>query len=184
MYEVELKVEITKEEREKLLFVLENKNFIYSGMTPLNDYYIEGQESPYGGYNIKRYRQEDGKVIYTEKTWVMVGDTPSRKEDEHEVSIEVFNKEIAKFPNLIKIHKERDWFSGIYDGLDMGIMIDSVRFDHSVSTRYFIEAEVIVSDENKVKKIRGEILKFLQDLLDKPEIKEAHSMFSMALNKK
>ena len=63
MYEVELKVEITEKEKEELIKSFKVKNYLFKGITPQDDFYIEAKESPYGGQDLKRYRKEGGKFI-------------------------------------------------------------------------------------------------------------------------
>jgi adenylate cyclase class IV len=153
-------------------------------MTPQNDYYIEAKESPYGGYNIKRYRDEGAKFIYTEKVWEKIKGQPARREEEHEVSMEEFASRVAEFPNAVKIKKDREWFAGNYKDKDISITIDSVKFDHSPEVRHFIETEIDIADKNNVAETKALIGQFLKELLGKSEIVEAPGMFSMAFNKK
>lgn len=189
MYEVEYKVELTMEERESALNSFKERNFIADGTDQQNDYYIEAKASPVykggvKGYDLKRYRDESGTIIYTEKTWEMVGDQPARMEKEHKVTSNVFETEIKKFPDAVKIRKQREWFKGIVANLPITITIDSVKFDHSPSMRYFIEAEVNTTDINKVKELKEVVIAFLKDVLHKDELVESPGMFTMAFKKR
>lgn len=184
MYEVESKVEITENERENIIEVFKEKNFPFKGTTPQNDFYVEANKSPYGGYDLKRYRDEGKKLIYTEKIWEMVDNAPVRKEIEHEVSKDEFASTIDQFPNAVKIKKQRDWFAASYQNTDVSITIDTVKFDHSPNIRYFIEAEIDVGDKKDVKKFKELIIEFLKELLKKSEIGEAPGMFTMAFERK
>ncbi len=183
MYEVELKVELTSQERSALLERFSERGFESKGVTPQNDFYIEAVPSQYKGYDLKRYRHEADKYIYTEKTWEVVEGRPIRKEEEYEVSKEHFETEIAKYPDAIAIKKDRAWFAGSYEDRDISITIDTVKFDHSPNTRYFIEAEIGVEDKEKVIETQDLIREFLEDALQKEEIVEAPGMFVMAFTK-
>ena len=44
------------EERERLIGEFKNKGFQSNGVTPQNDFYIEAKPSPFGTYDLKRYR--------------------------------------------------------------------------------------------------------------------------------
>ncbi len=183
MYEVELKVELTDREKIDLIKSFKDQGFGSKGSTPQNDYYIEAKESPFGGQDLKRYRNENGKLIYTEKIWEMEGDVKARRENEYEVSKEIFEKAIAEFPNAIKIIKDREWFDASYEGVKISVTIDSVKFDHSPSIRYFVEAEIDVKDKIEVPKTKEFIVKFLKKILNKTEMMEAPGMFTMAVKK-
>ncbi len=190
MYEVEYKVELTGGERESLINLFKERNFTTDGVDQQNDYYIEAKVSPVykgtgaTGYDLKRYRDESGKIIYTEKIWEMVGDTPARMEKEYEVTREFFEPEIKKFPDAIKIKKQREWFRGNSGDIPISITIDSIKFDHSPSVRYFIEAETNTPDIGKVKELKDIIIKFLKEILKKEDIVESPGMFTMAFKKK
>lgn len=185
-YEVEYKVELTIEEVQMLKDLFQMRNFPSKGVDQQEDYYIEAKESSvYKGYDLKRYRNESGKIIYTQKIWEMVGDTPARNESEHEVTKEEFQREIVKYPEAIKIKKQREWFLGNSNDLpEVSITIDSVKFDHSPSIRYFIEAETNTEDINKVKDLKDKVVSFLKDILNKDEIIESPGMFTMAFKKR
>jgi len=184
MYEIEYKVEITREEREKLLKLFKEKGFKLKRITPQNDFYTEAEKSSFGGYDFKRYRNEDGKFIFTEKVWEKVGGEPVRKESENELSKDEFESIISKFPKAIKIKKDREWFAGSYKGKDISVTIDTVKFDHSFGTRYFIEGEILSGDKSKVSELKGLIIEFLKESLNKKEIINAPNMFTMAFEKK
>ncbi len=184
MYEVELKVELTLKEKEDLIAEFNAKNFLFKGVTPQNDYYIEAVNSPFGGYDLKRYRNEAGKYIYTEKIWEKVDGQPARRENEHEVSKDKFESTIAQFPNAIKIIKDREWFKGDYQGKDISITIDTVKFDHSAGTRYFIEAELDVENKEDVPGAKVVVKEFLKNVLHKPDVIDSPGMFMMAFEKR
>ncbi len=184
MYEVEIKVELTAEERESLLDLFKEKGFASKGVTPQNDFYIEALESPYGGYNLKRYRDEGGELIYTEKVWEEIDGKPARKEAEREASVEEFAAQLIEFPSSLKIKKDREWFAGDHKGASISITIDSVKFDHSPAMRYFIEAEIGVKDKKDVTATKELVRNFLKGILRKAEIVESPGMFTMAFKKK
>jgi len=183
MYEVELKVELTDIERQKLLTLFKGAGFQSKGVTPQHDLYIEAKESPYGGFDLKRYRNEDGNYIYTEKVWEMIEGEPTRKEIEHAVSKEAFDAASAQFPDVLVIQKDREWFSGSYEGEEISITIDAVQFNHSAHMRYFIEAEIGIEDKHAVVKTKNLIKAFLKSILGKSEIIEAPGMFTMAFKR-
>jgi adenylate cyclase class IV len=189
-YEVEYKVELSEDEVQNLKQIFIERDFTNQGTDQQDDYYIEAEKSPMykgsgGGYNIKRYRNESGKIIYTEKVWEMVGDTSARRETERNASQDEFETEISKYPDAIKIKKQREWFAGSSSDLpSISITIDSVKFDHSPSMRYFIEAEIDTEDINQVKDLKEKIRVFLKDILGKSEILESPGMFVMAFKKR
>jgi|GEM_PF-2043155 len=188
IYEVEVKIELTKDEKEKLLDVFKEKGFKFKKTTSQKDFYLEANKSQYydqcGGYNIRRYRDEGGELIYTGKIWEMVEGHLTRLEDEYNVTKEKFDDEIKKFPNAAKIEKNRDWFDGEYEGKNISITIDTVKFSHSPDTRYFIEAEIRVEDKNKTKETKDFLISFMEELLGRDEIVEAPTMSTMILEGK
>jgi adenylate cyclase class IV len=185
MYEIEYKVELTPEERMMLIALFNERGFPSDGIDQQNDFYIEAKDSPLGiGYDLKRYRDEEHAIFYTEKTWELAGNQPARKEIEREVSRDEFEAEVAKYPDAVKIQKQREWFAGKHKDLPVSITIDSVKFDHSPSMRYFIEAETNTTDLEKVKELKQHIVDFLKDILGKEEIIESPGMFTMAFKKK
>jgi adenylate cyclase class IV len=184
MYEVEIKVELTNEEKETIINECNVRGFADKGITPQNDYYIEAKKSKYKGYDLKRYRKEAEKYIYTEKVWEVIDGEPIRKEDEHEVTEEEFDKAVKEFPNAIKIIKDRQWFAGAHQDKNISITIDSVKFDHSPHMRYFIEAEIDVPSKEDVTKTKELIREFLRDILKKSNLIEADGMFTMAFEKR
>jgi adenylate cyclase class IV len=183
-YEVEWKVELSEEQAAAYRSTLKSAGFIFDRTTPQNDFYIEAKESPYGGFDLKRYRQEDGEFIYTEKVWEMSGDTKARKEIERNVTEDEFRMETAKYPHAIKVIKDREWFTGRYEGKEMSVTIDSAKFDHSQKMRYFTEAEICVESKEDVAEAKRSIKRFLMDMLKMPQgIPEAPGMFMMAFKK-
>lgn len=180
MYEVEIKIELSESQKDTLVSTFKDRGYASKGNTPQNDYYIEAKPSPYGGLDLKRYRNEVGTFIYTEKVWELIDGKKFRKETEHTVSKEEFEKAVIDFPNAVKIIKNRAWF----DGGRMSLTIDSVKFDHSPSIRYFIEAEIGVTDKAELTKAKDEIKFFLQDILNTTALVEAPGMFTMAFEKK
>ena len=187
-YEVEVKVELTKEERENLFSLFKEKGFEFRKTTPQKDFYIEVKESPFRGqggkYDYKRYREEGDTFLYTEKMWEKNGDHLVRQEKEHEVSKENFFRELKKFSGVTKLEKSRDWFGGEYAGKAVNITIDSVKFPHSRKERYFIEAEILVENKNEVKETREFLISFLKEILEKDEIIESPGMLTMTVKKK
>lgn len=184
MYEVEFKVEITEAEKAHFIDACSSLGFSFTRSTIQNDFYIEATPSIHGGYDLRRYRDEDGVFIYTEKNWeVSVDGHLARKENEHKVSKENFDSEIAKYPGATTIHKERSWYEGVYEGREISLTLDSVKFDHSPSMRYFIEAEIGEEDIENVKATKEFLISFLKKLLNKEEIIESPGMFSMAFKK-
>lgn len=183
-YEVEIKIEITAEEREKLLAKFKERNFVSKGTTQQNDYYIHAEATPIGAYDIQRYRKDDDEYIYTEKFMEMVEGSLARRENQHSVTKEEFESKIQEFPNAVKIQKRREWFDAKNNGVDVSVIIDTVKFDHSPNVRYFIEPEMNTQDKTKVKEMREGLANFLRDLLEKSELIESPGMFHMAFEKK
>lgn len=184
MYEVEIKVELTSQEKDRLLKTFKERGFESRGTTPQIDVYVEATKLSWGGYNIKRYRKEADSYIYTEKIWEEIEGKKARKEIERNISVEEFASEIAKFPKSTTIKKDREWFRGNYKGKDMSLTLDSVKFDHSPGMRYFLEAEIGVKEKENVKKTEELIYRFLKELLGKTEITDVPGMFAMAFEKK
>lgn len=184
VYEVEMKVEITEPESRQFLNQCKDKGFQFKKSTKQHDVYIEAKPSPYGGNDLKRYRNENGTYIYTEKIWEKAEDgTLARLENEHEVTEQECVDEIAKYPEAVVISKERAWFTGSYNGEQISLTIDSVKFDHSPRMRYFVEAEIDVDDVNTVAGTKERIIDFLKVILGRSEIIESPGMFSMAFKK-
>ena len=183
MYEVESKVEITDKERNKILEIFKQSNFPSLGITPQNDFYTTAKKSSFGGYDIQRYREEGSKFIYTEKVWEKVDGQPIRRESEHELLKSEFISKVSAFPEALKITKDREWFTANHQGRDISITIDTVKFDHSPDTRYFIEAEIRVADKNEITPTKNLITSFLKEVLQKSEITEAPGMFTMAFER-
>jgi hypothetical protein len=186
MYEVEYKTEISEAERDKLIFLFELNhfgNFLKKPSVLQNDYYIEAQESPYGGFDLKRYRDEGDKYFYTEKIWEDVNGSKARKETEKEISKEELKAGIENSPVIIKLQKTRDRFVGEYRGKEIHIDMDSVKFDHCPSMRYFVEAETMTEIKENIKELKELMKNFLKESLGKDEITEAKGMFTMAFKK-
>ena len=183
MYEVEIKVELTDKERQELIDNCKERNFIFKKVTPQNDYYIEAKESSYGGFDLKRYRNEVGEFIYTEKVWELIDGQPYRRETEYVASKEEFESKITQYPHALKIVKDREWFSGLYKGIPISLTIDTVKFDHSQAMRYFTEAEIDIEEKKDVPQTKEFIKNFLKEILNKQEIIEAPGMFTMAFKK-
>ena len=183
MYEVEIKVELTEDEKGKLVDSFKERGFLSKGTTPQCDFWIEAKESEYGGYDIKRYRMEGDKYFYTEKMWELCNGNPVRKENEHEVPKEEYDSKRREFPEVLSIKKDREWFAGNYKGEDISITIDSVKFDHSPSVRYFIEAEIGITNKEDFAKTREFIEDFLKEILNRTEIVDAPGIFKMVFKK-
>ena len=184
MYEVEYKVEITKAEKNKLNELFERIGFVGKDILNQNDFYISAEPSPLGGYNTKRYRDEGFRVLYTEKIWEDNDGNKIRREVEREVPRNIFLSDIKKYPNATKIKKDRKSFLGMYEGQEIHIDMDDVKFDHSPSVRHFIEAEVLSENRDAVVSLREGMKDFLTESLGRSEIKEASGMFTMAFEKK
>jgi adenylate cyclase class IV len=184
MYEVEIKVEISNDEKEALLVQLKNKKFVAKDVTLQKDFYIEAKKSEQGGYDLKRCRQQGSEFIYTEKVWEMHGTVPARKEMERILSEAEFKDIVSKYPRAIQINKEREWFAGNYKGKEISFTVDTVKFDHSSKIRYFVEAEIPVEERERVAETKAFLEQFLKEILPRTkEIVESPGMFSMAFNK-
>ncbi len=183
MYEVEMKVEITDKELQKLIEHFKQSNIPSLGITPQNDLYTTANKSTFGGYDIQRYREEGSKFIYTEKVWEMVDGQPIRRESEQELPKSEFISKISNFPKALRISKDREWFTANHQGRNISITIDTVKFDHSSHMRYFIEAEIRVADKNEIAATKNIIKSFLMEVLQKSEVVEAPGMFTMAFEK-
>lgn len=183
MYEVEYKVEITETERQNLIEIFKKEGYLVKPIVVQNDHYVEAKESPIGGYDLKRYRDEGDKIFYTEKIWEDVGGDKVRKEIENTVDRAEFEKELPKYPNKISIQKRRQTFSGKYNGNDIHIDMDSIKFDHSPAERFFIEAEVLSDDKEGVVALRNSLADFLKKALGKQDLIQSPGMFNMAVNK-
>ena len=183
MYEVEYKTEITLEEKRKLDALFRADGFVVKESVTQNDYYIEVTDSPFGGLDLKRYRDEGKNIFYTVKTYENAGGHKARKEIEKEVSRAEFLEEIKKYPNAVKIIKDRQSYLGKYQNMKLHVDMDSVKFDHSPNMRYFIEAEVLTEDQSEVRILKDMMKEFLKTSLGKDDIIESPGMFSMAFDK-
>lgn len=183
MYEVELKVEVTEAERAALDARFRGAGFVAGDPLDINDYYVVAVDSPFGGYDLERYRDAGSKIFYTAKTWEKVGDGLARREEEREVTRPEFDAALAKYPNPVTIKKTRQPFSGSWQGREIHVDMDAAKFDHSPDVRYFIEAEVITADASEVASLKEFVKSFLRESLGRDEIEEAWGMFTMALKK-
>ncbi|MBP9711431.1 MAG: CYTH domain-containing protein [Candidatus Pacebacteria bacterium] len=184
MYEVEYKVEITKEERAKLVQTLTRDGFISRDTVHQDNYYTEATKLAEGGYNIKRYRDEGKNILYTEKETEIVDGNKITKETEREVTRAEFMKVIESGPIILKLSKDRQSWAGKYQNTTMHVDMDNVKFDHSENIRYFVEAEILVENKEEIPITKGLIIAFLKIIIEREELVEALGMFNMAFNKK
>ena len=182
MYEVEYKVEITDAERDTLFALFEKQDFIMHAPITQNDFYVMYSESPFGGFDILRYRQEGERAFFTEKVWEMVNGTKARKETEKEILMKELQKEIAKYPDAIKVQKLRHSFNGEYKHKKIHIDMDTIQFQHSENVRFFVEGEILIKDKEKVTETKEFIAEFLRYALGR-EIIESPGMFTMTIRK-
>lgn len=188
MYEIEIKVELSEAEKDILVSTLPAHGFNFVESTPQDDFYVEAKKSEfeaYGGkYDLKRYRHDADSYIYTEKVWELIGGKATRREIEREVSKEEFDAVVASFPEASRVTKQRDWYKGEFDGQPISFTIDSAKFTHSPSMRYFIEAEIGVEHADETVAARDTVLRFLKKILNRSEIVESPGMFTMVFEKK
>lgn len=187
-YEVEIKVELTEAQRLKLLKEFTWFGFVDKGIIPQQDYYTKAVLSQYGdpkAFDIERYRSEGGEFIYTKKDWEIENGEPVRREDEHEVTQQEFDLAVANHPDALKIIKDRHSFKASFEGTNISLSIDSVKFDHSSSIRHFMEPEIIIEDKTKVPETKEFLRRFVVFLMDIPasQVVEAPGMFAMAFKK-
>jgi hypothetical protein len=188
MYETEIKVEITDAQLVLLLAACQARGFLDKGVVRQSDYYTKAVLSQHGtppAYDIERYRSEGHKFFYTKKDWDLAHGVPVRKEEEREVTKEELDKAVAEHPDLLKIVKDRHWFDAFFEGKDISLSIDSVKFDHSPAIRHFVEPEILVLDKAMVQKTRELLRRFIADLLgiSTAAVVEAPGMFAMAFKK-
>ncbi len=188
MYETEIKIEITDSQRELLLSECHKRGFVDKGNVSQRDYYIKALESQHGGLNafdIERYRSEGEVFFYTKKVWEMEAGSAIRREEEREATEGECEAAIALYPHAIKIIKDRHYFDASFEGRDISLSIDSVKFDHSSTTRYFMEPEILVAEKAEVSETREFLRQFAASLLniEVSQIVEAPGMFAMAFKK-
>jgi len=185
MYEVEIKIEVTAGDMKKLVSALSERGFSHQDTVLQKDVYVKAVESLHNAFDIERYRDEGGEYLYTKKAWEVENGESIRKEDEHPVSEEDFNGALARFPDALKVLKTRDYYHGFFENQKVTFSIDTIKFDHSESERYFIEPEIITSERAKVSEIKKLLRRFVSELLgiDEPQIVEAPGMFAMAYKK-
>lgn len=189
MYETEMKIEVSEALLSLLLdrFILDG--FTDKGVVSQDDYYTKATQSQHGdpkAFDIERYRSEGGKFFYTKKVWEVVeGGDPIRDEEEREVTEQEFETVVAERRWVLKIPKERHWFTASFKGREISLSIDSVKFDHSPSVRHFMEPEILVADRARVAETKEFLRRFVASLLDieVSQIVEAPGMFAMALMK-
>ena len=185
-YEVEIKVEVTEAKRLELLQKFLELCFVDMGVVSQQDYYTKAVLSQYGdpkAFDIERYRSEGGEFFFTKKDWEVEGGKPVRKEDEREITQGEFDSAVADQPNALKIVKDRHWVKASFEGVDISLSIDSVKFDHSPSVRHFMEPEILVEEKAKVPETKEFLRRFVSFLLGTPQIVEAPGMFAMAFKK-
>lgn len=188
MYEIEIKVELTEQERSKLIANLPAHGFDFVESTPQDDFYVAAEISEFaaqgGKYNLKRYRHEGDEYIYTEKVWELIEGAVTRREIENTVSDVEFAGALAKYPDAARVTKIRDWYSGEFDGRGISFTIDSAKFSHSPAVRHFVEAEIAVEQADETAAARETVLRFLKKVLNRSEIVESPGMFTMVFEKK
>jgi hypothetical protein len=184
VYEVEFKAELTLAERDALAARLAAEGFAAGDPLSLVDTYVEATDSPHGGYDLRRYRDEGGRIIFAEKVWELVGGSLARREAEREASREEMVAAIAASANPVRIAKTRQPYSGRWGGRDLHVDVDTVQFDHSPGPRYFAEAEIVTPDGAGAPALKEELRGFLAGLLGRDELPEAWGMFTMALKKR
>lgn len=185
MYEVERKVEITRDEREKLVALFRARGYRERPLVMQEDAYIEAKKSPFGGYDHKRYRKEGDRIIYTEKSWEDApGGGRARREIERDADEEERAGALSLCAAPIIIRKERLSFEGEHDGRAMHIDMDSVAFSHSPDERCFIEAELIARTKDDVSRFEDAVWSFLRDALGRDDLVESPGMFTMAFEKR
>jgi len=188
MYEIEIKVELTEQERSELLVELPKHGFEFVESTPQDDFYVEAKVSQfaeYGGkYDLKRYRHEGEDYIYTEKVWELIDGVATRREIENVVTKDEFDEAIVEYPNASRVTKVRDWYSGSFEGQGISLTIDGAKFSHSPAVRYFVEAEIAVVHADETAAARSVVLNFLTTILKRDEIVESPGMFTMVSEKR
>lgn len=185
MYETEVKVELTDEVLERVLGFFKEKQYADWGTVPQEDLYVEATPSPYGAFDIKRYRADGESFFYTEKVWEGEGETRVRKEVEREVSADEYLHAKTNLPAVVRIAKDRHSLTAIYRGRQISLSIDSVKFDHSPRVRHFFEAEIIVESRELVAETQKFIRQFIAEVLNiqESDIIEAPGMFALAFKK-
>jgi hypothetical protein len=188
MYETEIKIEITATQLEELKRVFQARGFADKGIAPQGDYYTKAVESKHGdpkAFDIERYRSEGGKFFFTKKAWEVENGIAIRKEEERDVTKQEYETAVAENPEALKIVKDRHWFNASFEGREISLSIDSVKFDHSPTLRYFMEPEILVEDRARVPETKDFLRRFAGSLLgiDPSEIVEAPGMFAMAFKK-
>jgi adenylate cyclase class IV len=188
MYEIELKVELTEDEKMRLPTDIQALGFKFVETTPQDDYYVEAKLSQYaaqgGKYDLKRYRHEADTYIYTEKVWELIAGKATRRETEQEVSQTDFDAAVAAFPNAARVTKQRDWYTGEHMGRTISFTLDTTKFTHSPAMRYFVEAEIAVEEADDTAAARGVVVDFLKTVLHRSEIVESPGMFTMVYEQK
>ncbi len=188
MYEVEIKIEVEFFQLKELISAFVSRGFTDDGTVLQIDYYVKAVESQYGdpkAYDIERYRSEGGKYFHTKKEWEVVSGEPIRKEEEREVTQAEYAFAEHEYPQAIKIMKVRQKYKASYEGREVGLSIDSVKFDHSPRVRYFMEPEILVADRMLVSETREVLRRFVAELLglEVSKIEEAPGMFALAFKK-
>lgn len=183
MYEVEFKVELSEAERDALEATLLARGFVAATTLALEDVYVEAADSPLGGYDLKRYRDEGSRVVYAEKIWEEVGSQMARREDEREATRDEMAAAVAACPSPVRIRKERRPLSGTWEGRALHVDMDTVQFDHSPGPRYFAEAEIVTPDAALAAPLKESVKRFLREALGREDLAEAWGMFTMALKK-
>lgn len=187
-YEVEIKIELSEAQRIKLLQRLLGLCFADNGVVSQQDYYTKAVLSQYGdpeAFDIERYRSEGGEFFFTKKDWEVENGEPVRKEEERQITRQEFDSAVAGHPDALKIAKDRHSFKASFEGVEISLSIDSVKFAHSPSVRHFMEPEILVEDRARVPETKELLRRFAASLLGMSlsQIVEAPGMFAMAFKK-
>ncbi len=183
-YEVEFKVEITEAEREALMDNLRQKGFSEEPEVSQDSVYVDTTESSKGGDGPERYRREGNRFFHTRKILEKVGNSMACREIQREISQSEYMDVVLKNPEAVRVPKQRNSFSGKYQGQNVHIDMDSVKFKHSPSIRFFVEAEIITNDEGRVEILEKFVQQTLKDLLGRSDLVRSPGIYGMAKNQK
>jgi adenylate cyclase class IV len=160
MFEIEKKFEIPELFLLKFEKNLETLNYHFHKLVKLTDYYVSFESSKIkpNSFDFLKFRFTKGKtVVRTQKTWAIVNGLFQRKEDEDE-----FDGIIPEAKYILK--KERKIFENTDNSLPE-VTIDILNINGN--TRYFIEAELVTDQQEKIAESTDSVLNILGQLLEK-----------------
>ena len=170
--ESEVKIQLSKDEFEKIPEKIIENDFYFVSSNNLSDYYLKKSKSKYGGWDFIRLRSiSDNKYLLTNKKWFLDKENNKiRNEDEKEISVEEFQKLTQNYSVLI--NKKRTNYKGLLFNMPTTVSLDELTIGKNY---YFIECEITTNPDN-ANTIREKIFQWMKGKLQLDNKEEAPSI--------